>query len=42
LEAAHPKREEKHFGHLAAFWFGTFAILFRTTRGLVGHGTLED
>ena len=21
------KKEEKHFGHLATFWFGTFAML---------------
>ena len=25
------KKKEKHFGRLATFWFGTFAMLFSTT-----------
>jgi len=25
------KKKEKHFGHLASFWFGTFAMLFNAT-----------
>ena len=43
-ELAHLKKERdrrgkktKHFGPFAAFWFGTFVMLFHTTRGLVGH-----
>ena len=27
---------------LATFWFGTFVMLFRATRSLAGHETLED
>ena len=30
------EEEEKYFGRLATFWFGTFAIFFRTT-GCVHH-----
>ena len=25
------KKKEKHFGHLVAFWFSTFAMLFSAT-----------
>ena len=28
---------ENYFGHSGAFWFGTFMMLFRTTRDIVGH-----
>jgi len=31
------KKKEKHFDRFAAFWFGTFVMLFRATRDLVGH-----
>jgi len=31
------KKKEKHFGHLATFWFGTFAILFSVTGYVVLH-----
>ena len=30
------EEEEEDFGRLASFWFGTFAMLFRTT-GCVHH-----
>ena len=39
FELAHlkkKKKKEKHFGRLATFWFGTFAMLFSTT-GCVFH-----
>ena len=36
------KKKEKHFGHLATFWFGTFAMLFSATGCVVRHETLED
>ena len=36
------KKEEKHFGHLATFWFGTFAMLFCPTRHVVGHEALKN
>jgi len=29
--------ERKHFGHLATFWFGTFAMLFSATGCVVHH-----
>ena len=35
------KKKEKHFGHLATFWFGTFVMLFCTTRRVVGYEALE-
>ena len=35
------KKKEKHFGRLATFWFGTFAMLFSAT-GCVVMKTLED
>jgi len=31
------KKKEKHFGHLATFWFGTFAMLFCATGYIVRH-----
>jgi len=31
------KKKEKHFGNLATFWFGTFAMHFSTTGCVVGH-----
>ena len=32
------KKERKHFGRLATFWFGTFS----TTRCVVGHEALKN
>ena len=32
-----PSEEEKHFGRLVTFWFGTFAMLFSTTGCVVRH-----
>ena len=31
------KKEEKHFGRLANFWFGTFTMPFSTTGCVVHH-----
>ena len=31
------KKKEKHFGHLATFWFGTFVMLFNATGCVVRH-----
>ena len=31
------KKKEKQFGHLATFWFGTFAMLFCATGCVVHH-----
>jgi len=31
------KKKEKHFGRLATFWFGTFAMLFSATGYVVRH-----
>ena len=31
------EEEEKHFGCLATFWFGTFTMLFSATGCVVGH-----
>jgi len=31
------KKEEKRFGHLATFWFGTFAMLLTATGCVVRH-----
>jgi len=31
------KKKEKHFGRLATFWFGTFAMLFSATECVVRH-----
>ena len=31
------KKKEKHFGHLATFWFGTFAMHFSATGHVVCH-----
>jgi len=31
------KKNEKHFGYLATFWFGTFLMLFRATRYVADH-----
>ena len=36
------KKKEKHFGHLATFWFSTFAMLFSATGVLFIMKTLED
>jgi len=37
FELARLKKKEKYFGHLATFWFGTFAMLFSTTGCVVHH-----
>jgi len=39
FELAHlkKKKKEKHFGHLATFWFGTFTMLFSATECVVRH-----
>jgi len=31
------KKNKKHFGRLATFWFGTFAMLFSATGCVVRH-----
>jgi len=31
------KKEEKHFGHLATFWFNTFVMLLSATGCVVHH-----
>jgi len=31
------KKKEKHFGSLATFWFGTFAMLFSATGCVFRH-----
>jgi len=31
------RKKEKHFGRLATFWFGTFAMLFSATGCVVRH-----
>jgi len=31
------KKKAKHFGRLATFWFGTFAMLFSATGCVVRH-----
>jgi len=36
------EEEEKHFGHFAAFWIGTFMIVFCATRVLLVMKTLDD
>jgi len=36
LKKKKKKKPEKHFGHLAAFWFDTIAMLFSAT-GCVGR-----
>jgi len=36
LKKKKKKKKEKHFGCLATFWFGAFAMLFSTT-GCVFH-----
>ena len=36
------KKKEKHFGHLAIFWFSTFAMFLRATRSLVSNEALQD
>ena len=35
FELARLKRLDKHFGHLATFWFGTFAMLFSCYNNLL-------
>ena len=37
IELARLKKEEKYFGCLAAFWIGTFLMIFRATWGIAGH-----
>ena len=37
LKKMKKKKEERKFGHLATFWFGTFMMLFHATRHVVGH-----
>jgi len=44
FEQAHLKnwnKKEKHFGHLAIFWFSTFAMFLRATRSLVSNEALQ-
>jgi len=36
------EEEEKHFGHLATFRFGTFMVLFHSTRHVIGHEAFEN
>ena len=36
------KKKEKHFGCLATFWFGSFAMLISTLGVLFVMKTLED
>ena len=36
-QLARLKKEEKQFGRFAAVWLGTFAMLSRAIRSLVGH-----
>ena len=36
------KKKEKHFGRLATFWFGTFAMLLAPLGVLFVMKTLED
>ena len=36
------KKNEKHFGRLETFWFGTFATLFHASGHVVGHEALEN
>jgi len=31
------KKKEKNFGHPVTLWFGTFAMPFSATGGVVGH-----
>jgi len=37
LKKKKKKKKEKHFGHLATFCFGTYAMLFGTTGCVVRH-----
>ena len=37
LKKKKEKKKEKHFGRLATFCFGTFAMLFSTTGCVVHH-----
>ena len=37
LKKKEERKKEKHFDRFAASWFGTFVMLFRATKGLVGH-----
>ena len=41
FELAHQKKE-KHFGHLAPFWFRSFTMLFHTSGHVVGHENTPD
>ena len=36
-EEEEEEEKEEEFGRFGAFWFGTFVMLFRATRGLVDH-----
>ena len=36
------KKKDKHFDRLVTFWFGTFAMLFRITRHVVGYEALKN
>ena len=36
------KKERKHFGCLATFWFGILTIFFHATGCVVGHEVLEN
>jgi len=42
LARLNKKKKEKHFGHLVTFRFGTFTMLFHTTRHVVGHEVLKN
>jgi len=37
LKKKKKKKKEKHFGCLATFWFGAFAMLFNTTGRVFRH-----
>jgi len=42
LTSPSEEEERKLFGHLATFWFSTFAMLYCTNGCVVRHETLEN
>jgi len=36
------KKKEKHFGRLVTIWFDTFAMIFWSSKHVVGHEALEN
>ena len=42
LKKKKKKKKEKHFGRLATFWFGTFAMVLAPLGVLFVRKTLED